>query len=115
MSEELEQRFERFAMRVRDFCLKIEKNLVNLEYIRQLLRCSSSVPANYIEASDDLGKADEKMKLKTARREAKESGLFLRLIFVDVSNHELEKERTNLVSESIEIKKILSTILIKLK
>jgi hypothetical protein len=34
------------------------------------------VAANYVEASDDIGKADEKMKIKISRREAKESALF---------------------------------------
>jgi len=40
---------------------------------RQVIRSSGSVSANYTEVSDDLGKADEKMKLKISRREAKET------------------------------------------
>ena len=34
-----------------------------------MIRASGSVSANYTEASDDLGRADEKMKLKISRRE----------------------------------------------
>jgi four helix bundle protein len=64
MSQELEDRFFRFAKNVRDFCLKLKWNTINREYIRQLIRSSGSVGANYIEASDDLGKLDEKLKIK---------------------------------------------------
>ena len=41
--------------------------------IKQVIRLSGSISANYTEASDDLGKADEKMKLKISSREAKET------------------------------------------
>lgn len=73
MSKELEDRFHLFAKGVRDFCRKVKWDTINAEYIRQVIRSSGSVSANYIEASDDLGKADEKMKLKISRREAKET------------------------------------------
>ena len=73
MSLELENRIQDFGKRVRDFCLKLKWDISNTEYIRQLVKSSGSVGANYIEASDDLGKLDEKMKIKIARREAKES------------------------------------------
>ncbi len=80
MSQELEDRFLRFAKRVRDFCVKLKQDVINKEYIRQLIRSSGSIGANYIEASDDLGKLDERMKIKIARREAKESVYWLELI-----------------------------------
>ena len=88
-------------------------DIINIEYIRQLIRASSSVGANYIEASDDLGKADEKMKIKIARREAKESIHFLGLILT-YDDKQLEKERAELIDETIQIRKILSSIIIKL-
>lgn len=113
MSEELEERFFRFAKRCRDFCVKVKKDVINQEYIRQLIRASGSVPANYIEASDDLGKADERMKIKVSRREAKESALWLRLILV-YDDARLEMERGELIDEAIQIRKILSSIIIKL-
>ncbi len=114
MSQELEDRFENFAKSVRDFCRKLKWDIINLEYIRQLIRASGSVGANYIEASDDLGKADEKMKIKIARREAKESAYWLRLIFV-YDDKALELKRTELLDEALQIRKILSAILIKLE
>ena len=114
MSQELELRFENFAACTRDFCSRITRNVINLEYFRQLIRCSASVAANYIEASDDLGKADEKMKIKIERREAKESALFLRLILTHGDN-DLTSEQSKLVIEATEIRKILSAIIKKLE
>ncbi len=76
MSQELEERFEDFTRGVRDFCRKVKWDIINIEYIRQLIRASAPVAVNYVEASDDIGKADEKMKIKISGREAKESALF---------------------------------------
>ena len=113
MSQELESRFHDFGKRVRSFCLKLKWDIINAEYIRQVIRASGSIGANYIEASDDLGKLDEKMKIKIARREAKESIHWLGLILTH-ENKELENERISLMNEADQIKKILSAILNKL-
>ena len=59
---------------------------------------------NYIEASDDLGKLDEKMRIKISRREAKESIHWLDLILTE-GNDELEKEKLELIDEGTQIKK----------
>lgn len=72
MTQALEVRLHKFAKRTRDFCLKLKWDIVNSEDIKQLVRSSGSVGANYIEASDDLGKLDERMKIKISRRESKE-------------------------------------------
>jgi len=80
MSLELETPFHDFGKRVRDFSLRLKWDVIKVEYIRQVIRASGSVGANYIEASDDLGKLDEKMKIKIARRESKESIHWLDLI-----------------------------------
>ena len=82
MSFELEERFGNFAIKVRNFCTRLKWDIINAEYIRQVIRSSGSVGANYIEASDDIGKADEKMKIKISRREAKESAYFLKLVLL---------------------------------
>jgi four helix bundle protein len=113
MSQELEDRIYRFAEGTRDFCGKVKWDIINIEYIKQLIRSSGSVGANYIEASDSLGIADEKMKLKIARREAKESIQWLRLILL-YEAHYLEKYRATLLDEAEQIRKILSTIIKRL-
>ncbi|MBS1597666.1 MAG: four helix bundle protein [Bacteroidetes bacterium] len=113
MSLELEERFFDFAKSVRNFCRKVKWDLINAGYVKQVIRSSSSIGANYIEASDDLGRADEKMKLKIARREAKETIYWLRLILL-YDNPEMELEKDTLIDEGSQIRRILSTILIRL-
>lgn len=113
MSEELEDRFFQFALEARKLCFVIQNHTINQEYCRQLLRSSSSIGANYIEASDRLGKADETMKLKIARREAKESCFWLRLVYIPETTPDIETKRAILLDEAQQIKKILSAILLK--
>lgn len=112
MSKELEDRFQHFAKAVRDFCTRVKWDIINKEYIKQVIRSSGSVSANYTEASDDLGKVDEKMKIKTSRREAKESIKWLDLILT-YEDKKLEKEKETLIDEGEQIRKILSAIIIK--
>jgi four helix bundle protein len=87
-------------------------NVINREYIGQLIRASGSVAANYIEASDSLCKNDERMKLRTSRREAKESTLWLKLLLISERDNDLENERQWLINEAEQIKKILSSIIL---
>lgn len=113
MSEELEDRFLQFALEARKLCFLMQNYPINQENCRQLLRSSSSIGANYIVASDRLGKADETMKLKIARREAKESCFWLRLIYIPETTPDIETKRAILLDEAQQIKKILSAILLK--
>jgi four helix bundle protein len=113
MSKELEDRFHNYAKAVRDYCTKIKWDVINNEYIKQVIRSSGSGSANYTEASDDLGKADEKMKLKLSRREAKETIKWLDLTLT-YGDESLEKLRVILIDEGEQVRKILSAIIIKL-
>jgi four helix bundle protein len=70
---DLEERTFRYAKEVCVFCKKIEKNLSNNEYHKQLIRSSASVGANYIEANEALSKKDFILRVKISRKEAKES------------------------------------------
>jgi four helix bundle protein len=107
---DLEERTYQFASRVRVFVKRLPRTVCNIEDVRQLIRASGSVPANYIEANDALGKKNFLMKIRIARRETKESRLFLRLL--DTGDHgAVEKERTALVQESEELMRILGAIL----
>jgi four helix bundle protein len=71
-----------------------------------VFRSSGSVGGNNIEASDDLGKPDEKMRIKISGREAKECIHRFDLILAN-GNSELEMERLELIDEANQIKKIL--------
>ena len=98
---DLEERTASFAERVRNFCLKLPKNPANAEYIPQLVRAGSSPGANYIEANESIGDKDFIMKMKTCRRESKESAYWLRLVLSDGSE-EQENERSFLRQEAKE-------------
>ena len=109
---DLEERTALFAERVRDFCLKLPKNAANAEYISQLIRAESSPGANYIEANESSGDKDFKMKIKTCRRESKESSYWLRLTITNGSK-EMQDERNYLRQEAKEFVLIFTAILKK--
>jgi len=73
---DLEERTEKFSLRVQDFCGTLKKDVINMEYIKQLIRAAGSVPANYIEANESLGDQDQIMHIKICRKEAKECKLW---------------------------------------
>lgn len=69
----LEDRTLKFAKDFIEFVNSLPKTLSNAEISRQLIRSAGSVGANYIEANESLGKKDFLMKIRIARKEAKES------------------------------------------
>lgn len=98
-----------------DVCTLIEslpKSLRNLEYGKQVIRSSGSVGANYIEADEGLSKKDYLKHMRIARKEAKESRYWLRLL-KSQGNEVLEKKRLALASEADELLRILSAMIQK--
>ena len=93
---DLEERTLKFAKRVRNFVKKLKQTTDNIEDGKQLIKASGSVGANYIEANEALSKKDFVMRIKICRKEAKESGYWLKL--VDTENDtELENKRHELI------------------
>ncbi len=111
---DLEERTFHFAKDVREYIRKLPKTISNQEDIRQLVRSSGSVGANYIEANESLGKKDFQMRIKISRKEAKESSYWLRLLDND-NNKELKEKNSELLQESRELTAILGAILGKSK
>ena len=106
---DLEQRTFLFAQSVRAFVKRLPRTLGNIEDVRQLVRASGSVAANWIEADEALSKKDFLVRAKICRKEAKESRLFLRLI--DAGDE--GKRRDNLAKEAYELTLIFSAIISK--
>ncbi len=75
---DLEERTFQLAKSISLFIKSLPKTIANVEYSRQVIRSSSSVGANYIEANESLGKKDFVMHLRISRKEAKESIYWLR-------------------------------------
>ena len=68
---DLEERTFQFAKSVRAFIKKIPQTIGNREDAKQLIRCSASVGANYIEANEALSKKDFVYVLKFPARKPK--------------------------------------------
>ena len=64
---DLEERTFRFAQEVRRFVKNLPRTVANLEDVKQLVRASGSVGANYIEANESIGQRDFVMKIKICR------------------------------------------------
>lgn len=107
---DLEDRTKKFAMDVRRFVRKLPHDVCNVEDGKQLVRSSGSVGANYIEANEAISKKDLILRIKIARKEAKESKYWLEVIEV---GGELTKEKQRLEQEAKEIMYILSSIMRK--
>ena len=107
---DLEERTLQFAKNVRIWVKSLPKTIANVEDIKQLIRASGSVGANYIEANESLSKKDFVFRIKICKKEAKESGYWIRLILESNDNIVEEKNGKLLLQESIELKKIFSSI-----
>ncbi|MFB0554810.1 MAG: four helix bundle protein [Phycisphaerae bacterium] len=109
---DLEERILEFAKRVRAFVKKLKKTIANIEDGRQLVKASGSFGGNYIEANEALSKKDFVMRIKICRKEAKESGYWLKLVDNE-DDTELERERHELIQEATELTNIFGSILRK--
>jgi four helix bundle protein len=107
---DLEERTFLFAQRIRRFVKLLPRTVGNAEDVRQLVRASGSVAANWIEANEALSKKDFLLRVKICRKEAKESRLFLRLVD---ANDATAIDRDSLASEARELMLIFSTIISK--
>ena len=109
---DLEDRTFLFAESVRRFVKQLPRTVSNTEDVRQLVRASGSVAANWIEADEALSKKDFLMRVKICRKEAKESRLFLRLSDTGLSKENV-KRRDALAGEARELTLIFSAIISK--
>ncbi len=109
---DLEDRTLAFAKEVISLINKISKTLPNIEIVKQLVRSSGSVGANYIEANESLGRKDFAMRIKICKKESKESRYWLQLLECP---DDLNVLRGSLIQESTELMKIFGAILEKTK
>ena len=107
---DLEERTFQFAKDVRLFIKTLPKTIANIEDVKQLVKSSGSVGANYREANEALSKKDFAMRIKICRKEAKESAYWLRVI-VETNDLNNTKEALRLINEANELKKIFSSML----
>ncbi len=107
---DLEERTFRFAKRTRVFVKTAPRTVCNQVDVRQLVRSSGSIGANYIEANEALSKKDRLVHMKIIRKEAKETIYWLRLLDAEAQS----LERDPLLKEAGELLSIFSSIVRKL-
>ena len=108
---DLEERTLAFSKRAVKLCRSLPRTVIDSEMGKQLVRSSTSVGANYIEANECLGKKDFLMRIRICRKEAKESGYWLRL--VETASPDLRSEQQWLLQESTELMRIFGAIIVK--
>jgi len=111
---DLEQRTYAFALEIRMFLRHTNCDPVSWPDIKQVLRSSGSIAANYIEAIEAVSETDALYRLRISKKEARETGLWLQLISdsnpIDESiHHSIEA----LISETNELVKIFASIIRK--
>jgi four helix bundle protein len=109
---DLEERTFEFAKAIRLFAKTLPKTIANTEDIKQLVRSSGSVGANYREANEALSKKDFLMRIRISRKEAKECVYWLRVVRETNDLHD-PREADRLMGEANELTKILSAIAAK--
>ena len=102
-----------FATEIRAFIHEIPNNYLNRDDLRQLLRSSGSVAANYAEANEAESKKDFAHKCKLCRKESKECHVWL-TIFVAKFSDPQDKKRLELAKEALELTKIFTSIIRKM-
>ena len=107
---DLEDRTFQFASRVRGFVKKLPRTVCNMEDVKQVVRSSGSVGANYLEANEALSKKDFRLRIRISKKESKETRYWLRLLDTQ-DEKSLNSERDRLVQESTELMRIFGAIL----
>jgi four helix bundle protein len=110
----LEERTFLFAKSVRSYCKRVTHNIINIQDIKQVVRSSGSVSANYIEANESLSKADFIYRIKVCRKEAKETKLWLNLIDIN-DKPELLSVKSILTDEANQLMLIFNAIIKKMQ
>ena len=107
----LEERTAKFGEIVIDFVKTLLKNPINNPLISQLVRAATSVGANYCEANEANTKRDFRHKIGLAKKEAKETMHWLRMI--SRANPDKKESCRKIWKEAHELVLIFSAILKK--
>jgi four helix bundle protein len=112
MAYDLEGRTLEFAKAVRLLAKSLPTTVANVEDLKQVIRSSGSVGANYREANEALSRKDFIFRIRISRKEAKECVYWLRLIR-ETNALPSSASIDQLIREADELTKILSAIATK--
>lgn len=110
---DLEERTARFGERVILFCKSIPRNQINNPLVTQLVRCSTSIGANYSEADDAESRQDFRHKIGICKKESREAKHFLRMLMI--ADSAFIEEAKILWTEAKELNLIFNSIYKKVR
>jgi len=105
---DLEERTAIFGENIIDFARSLEKNIINIPLIKQVIRSGTSIGANYCEADGAESKKDFKHKIRLCKKESKETKHWLRMLAK--ANENKVEECRKLWQEAQELTLIFSSI-----
>ncbi len=105
---DLEERTANFGENIIKFAKKIPVNQVTQRTIPQLVGAGTAIGANYCEADDAESGKDFKHKIGIAKKEARETKFWLRIIAT--ASSELKEEARTLWQEAKELHLIFNAI-----
>ncbi|HVS70411.1 MAG TPA: four helix bundle protein [Phycisphaerae bacterium] len=105
---DLLERTARFGEAVLRFAMTLPRNVVTSPLIVQLVKAGTSVGSNYGEADEASSKKDFRHRITIARREARESKYWLRMVVVPCPDR--RDEAAVLWDEAHQLHKIFSRI-----
>jgi four helix bundle protein len=104
---DLEERTAKFGEHAIFFCKQLNRDEITKPLINQLIRSSTSIGANYMEANGADSKKDFRNKISICKKESKETMHWLRMMAIAVNNKE---ELRILWKEANELSKIFGAI-----
>lgn len=109
MQQDIRDRTFNFALRVIALCKQLPRNEVNRVLINQVLRSGTSIGANLEEAQGASTRKEFINSTNIAKKEARETNYWLKLI-AESNSKSIKKRMENIITESEDIIKILTTI-----
>jgi len=109
----LEERTAKFGENIILFCKKLKKDAITNPLINQIVRSSTSIGANYMEANSASSKKDFKNKIHICKKEASETKHWLRML--STASEEIKDEARILWKEAQELTLIFGKIVSTLK
>lgn len=77
---DLEERTAKFGENIIDLCQQLRQDVISRPLISQLIRSSTSIGANYMEANGAISKKDFTNKIFICRKECQETRHWLRML-----------------------------------
>jgi len=110
---DLEERTAKFGEEIIKFCKDLPKNEITKPIINQLVKCGTSIGANYCEADDAESGQDFRHKIGICKKESRECKHFLRM--AAIAEPSCKDKARQLWIEAKELNLIFNSIYKKIK